>query len=193
MPRAARPRATSQLDRALSDLVDGDPTAWEKLVSPARVGIRNDDRYQTAGQWIVSCNDYPMIWDKYASEAERRAQLEEAIGEYRQDAFEPFTTREIAYSPGTAYLACLTFPPPTDVYEPPVDPETQEPTEAPVLVVSGEMDDITTPSEGRKVASFFPDSERYLARNAGHVDALYAPNGPAGTEIREFLADALGK
>jgi pimeloyl-ACP methyl ester carboxylesterase len=185
------PESYLQLDRALSDLVDGDPTAWEKLVSPARVGIRNDDRYQTAGQWIVSCNDYPMIWDKHASEPERRAQLEEAIGEYRQDAFEPFTTREIAYSPGTAYLACLTFPPPTDVYEPPVDPETQEPTEAPVLVVSGEMDDITTPSEGRKVASFFPDSEWYQARNAGHVDALYAPSGPAGTEIRQFLADAL--
>ena len=61
-----------------------------------------------------------------------------------------------------------------------------------MLVVSGEMDDITTPSEGRKVASFFPDSEQYLARNAGHVDALYAPNGPAGTEIRQFLAEVLG-
>ena len=58
------PESYLQLDRALSDLVDGDPTAWEKLVAPARVGIRNDDRYQTAGQWIVSCNDYPMIWDK---------------------------------------------------------------------------------------------------------------------------------
>jgi pimeloyl-ACP methyl ester carboxylesterase len=185
------PQSYLQLDRALSELVDGDPTAWEKLIAPARVGIRNDDRYQTAGQWIVSCNDYPMIWDKHASEAERRVQLEEAIQEYPQDAFEPFTTREIAYSPGTAYLACLTFPPPTDVYEPPVDPQTQEPTEAPVLVISGELDDITTPWEGRKVASFFPDSEWYLARNAGHVDALYSPNGPAGTEIREFLAQAL--
>jgi pimeloyl-ACP methyl ester carboxylesterase len=186
------PESYLQFDRALTELVDGDPAAWEKLTSPARVGIRNDDRYQTAGQWVVSCNDYPMIWDKQASEYDRRAQLEQAIEEYPQDAFEPFTTREIAYSPGTAYLACLTWPPLTDVYEPPVDPETQEPTEAPVLVISGEMDDITTPSEGRVVAGFFPDSEHYIARNAGHVDALYAPNGKAGTRIREFLAEELG-
>ena len=81
----------------------------------------------------------------------------------------------------------------TEVYEPPVDLETQEPTEAPVLVVSGEVDDITTPWEGRKVASFFPDSEWYEARNAGHVDALYYPNGRAGTEIREFLAEVLNE
>ncbi len=186
------PESYLQLDRALSDLVAGDPTAWEKLIAPARVGIRNNDRYQTAGQWVVSCNDYPMIWDKQASEAERRAQLERAIREYPQDTFEPFTTREIAYSPGTAYLACLTWPPLPAIYEPPVDPETQQPTEAPVLVVSGEMDDITTPWEGRKVASFFPDSEWYLDRNGGHVDALYSPNGAAGTEIREFLGEQLG-
>jgi pimeloyl-ACP methyl ester carboxylesterase len=186
------PESYLELDRALSELVAGDPAAWEKLISPARVGIRNDDRYQSAGQWIVSCNDYPMIWDKDASEPERRVQLERAIREYPRHAFEPFTPREIAYSPGTAYLACLTFPRPTEVYEPPVDPEAQEPTAAPVLVISGELDDITTPTEGRTVAGFFPDSEWYLARNAGHVEALYSPNGPAGTRIREFLAEELG-
>jgi pimeloyl-ACP methyl ester carboxylesterase len=185
------PQSYLRFDRALSELVEGDPTAWKKLTALGRVGVGNDYRYQYAGQWMVSCNDYPMIWDKHASEAERRVQFEEAIRAYPKDAFEPFTPREIAYSPGTGYFACLTFPAPTDVYEPPVDPETDEPTEAPVLVVSGELDDITTPWEGRKVASFFPDSEWYEARNAGHVDALYYPNGRAGTEIREFLARVL--
>jgi pimeloyl-ACP methyl ester carboxylesterase len=186
------PESYLQFDRALSELVDGDPTAWEKLTSPARVGIRNDDRYQSPGQWVVSCNDYPMIWDKQASEYDRRVQLDEAISDYPKNAFAPFKVREIAYSPGTAYLACLTWPPLTEVYEPPVDPETDEPTAAPVLVVSGEMDDITTPTEGRTVAGFFPDSRQYIDRNGGHVDALYSPNGKAGNEIREFLAEALG-
>jgi pimeloyl-ACP methyl ester carboxylesterase len=180
------------IDRALSDLLAGDPTAYEKLVAPGRAGIRNDNRYQRAGELIVGCNDYPMIWDRTASEPERRAQLERAIRAYPSDAFEPFTTREIAYAEGTSYLECLTFPPPTDVYEPAVDPETQEPTEAPVLVVSGELDDVTTPSEGRTVAGFFADSRQYIVPNAGHVDALYYPNGLASERIRRFLGRVLG-
>ena len=115
-----------------------------------------------------------MIWDKEASEPERRDQLEEAIREDDpQDAFPPFTPREVAYAPDFGYLECLTWPQPTDLYEPAVDPEEDEPTEAPVLVVSGEMDTITTPWEGKKVASFFPDARQFIDRNAGHVEALY--------------------
>ena len=185
------PGSYLRLDRALQDLMAGDPDAYIQLTRPARAGILNNFRYQTAGEYVVGCNDYPMIWDKYASEPERRAQLEQAIRSYPQDAFEPFTTREVAYAVGAAYHECLTFPAPTEVYEPPVDPETQEPTGAPVLVLSGELDDVTTPWEGRTVADLFPDSEFYLVRNAGHVAALYEPGGPAGTEIREFLARAL--
>ena len=55
-----------------------------------------------------------------------------------------------------------------------------------MLVVSGEFDDLTTPHEGKVVAELFPDSEQFIARNAGHVDALYASNGDAArNEIRD--------
>ncbi len=58
----------------------------------------------------VSCNDYPMLWDKEASEEERRAQFEEAIRNYPDPKeFAPFTPREIAYSEGTSYLYCLSL------------------------------------------------------------------------------------
>ena len=85
----------------------------------------------------------------------------------------------------------MTWPAPTEIYEPAVDPETQEPTDAPVLVVSGEFDDLTTPFEGKTVAGFFPDSEQFVAPNAGHVDALYYAHRPAARKIREFLAREL--
>jgi pimeloyl-ACP methyl ester carboxylesterase len=61
-----------------------------------------------------------------------------------------------------------------------------------VLVVSGELDDVTTPSEGRTVAGFFADSRQYIVPNAGHVDALYYPNGLASERIRRFLGRVLG-
>jgi hypothetical protein len=37
------------------------------------------------------------------------------------------------------------------------------------------------------VKNLFPDAERFIAPNAGHVDALYYPDGPAGKRIRAFL------
>ena len=104
---------------------------------------------------MVGCNDYPMIWDRDASEPERREQLEQAIRDYDDDAFLPFTPREVALSSDTGYLECLTWPPPTDLYEPPV-PEDAEAPDVPVLVVSGEFDDLTTPWEGRRVAEPLP-------------------------------------
>ena len=125
--------------------------------------------YVRAGEMAVSCNDYPLLWDKASSESERRVELERAIRNKDRDTVYPFTPREIALSVNFGYQYCLGWPQPTEVYEPPVSPGDQ-PTEAPVLVVAGEMDNMTTPEEGRKVAAEFPNSEFYLARNAGHVE-----------------------
>ena len=179
------PRSYLRFDRALSELVEGDPTLWKKLTALGRVGVGNDDRYQYAGQWIVSCNDYPMIWDKAASEPERRRQLARAIRAH-PDNLGVFRPREVALSPSFSYVDCITWPAPTEVYEPPISPG-ESPTRAPVLVVSGEMDNLTTPQEGRWTARLFPNSRFYLARNAGHVDALYHHDGPAARRIRAFI------
>ena len=104
---------------------------------------------------MVGCNDYPMIWKKHATDAERLAQLEHAIRTYPHDAFKPFTPREIAYSDYLAYNECLAWPKPTSNYEPPISPG-EKPTKAPVLVVSGELDDTTTAHEGHLVKRGVP-------------------------------------
>ncbi len=130
-----------------------------------------------------------MIWDKDASESQRQVQFEHAIRDYPKHAFEPFTTREIATAPLTSYIECLGWPKPNRNYEPAVDPKTQQPTHAPVLVVSGEFDDTTTPQEGKTVAGFFPNSTQFIYPNRGHVDALYNAKRPAGRRIRDFLGD----
>jgi pimeloyl-ACP methyl ester carboxylesterase len=186
------PESYLAVDRAVRAFLRGNREPYDQLTLYQTRGSTRKIKYTAAGEFVFGCNDYPMIWDKQASEPERRAQLERAIEEYPKDAFPPFTPREVAISATVGYLECLTWPPHTDLYEPAVDPEKDEPTTAPVLVVSGEHDDITTPWEGKQVAESFPNSTWYLARNAGHVDALYYTHGNAAQEIRAFLAEQIG-
>jgi pimeloyl-ACP methyl ester carboxylesterase len=179
------PGSYVRIDRAGTELRRGDPRRWRSLTRPVAPDAGNPLYYVRAGELVVGCNDYPMIWDKQASEPERREQLERAIRRHG-DNFGPFRPREIALSPSFGYLECLTWPPLTDVYEPPISPG-DKPTAAPVLVVSGEMDNLTTPQEGKWVADLFPNATRFVARNAGHIDALIDTGGRAAREIRAFI------
>ena len=181
-----------RVDRAVRAYLDGNDEPYKRISHYLIRGSRDKRFYSFAAEMIFSCNDYPMIWDKAAPEPERRAQFERAIEEYDMEAFPPFSPREVALSSEVLYQYCLTFPPPTDIYEPPADPDVDEPTEAPVLVVSGEHDAATTPWENRQVADSFPNAELFVDRDAGHVDALYYYHGASAREIRAFLAEHIG-
>jgi hypothetical protein len=133
------PRSFVQLERAGTALRNGNPGPWRDLTRFEHVGYRRPTSFSLAQEFAVSCNDYPMLWDKSAPEPERRAQLEENIRAQRPGRFAPFTPREQALAGDIGYLYCLTWPPPTELYEPPIS-DGDQPTEAPVLVVNGEMD-----------------------------------------------------
>ena len=185
------PGAYLAIDRAGTALRHGDSETWNELTAEGKPGSPKLRSYSRASELVTGCNDYPMLWDKEASEPERRAQLEEAIRDYDPEVLAPFSPREVALPSDFGYLECLTWPQPTERYEPPVPPGA-DPPEAPVLVVSGEMDDVTTPHEGRVVADLFPDSTYFVERNAGHTQALYYSTGPSAVKIRRFLREALG-
>jgi pimeloyl-ACP methyl ester carboxylesterase len=185
------PQSYLRIHRAGAALLRGRVAAWSRLTDPGQAVHHRPRRYSRGEELVVGCNDYPMIWDKEASEHQRRRQLERAIRTYDEDAFLPFTPREVALAPEMGYLECLTWPRPTELYESPI-PNGAEPPDVPVLVVSGELDDLTTPWEGRVVAEQFPQGRQFVARNVGHVHALYYAGGAAAVEIREFLRDVLG-
>jgi pimeloyl-ACP methyl ester carboxylesterase len=174
-----------EIDEAGVALMNGSSRKWRELTAEGKVGFGRAGRYLRAAELAISCNDYPMIWDRRADEPDRREQLEQAIRD-EPDRYGPFTPREIATYSEIGYLMCLTWPSPTDLRQPAV-PGDAAPTEAPVLVVNGEYDSLTTPHEGRVVASEFPSSEHYVAPDAGHVDSLYYPNRAAARRIRGFL------
>lgn len=173
------------IDSAGVALRHGRERPWAKLTRPYRPGNGDPLEYVRAGELAVACNDYPMIWEKTSAEPVRRRELERAIRSHPQN-FGPFTPREVGLSDSFTYLECLTWPQPTEVYEPPIS-AGDRPTRAPALVVSGEMDDLTTPQEGGWVADLFPRARQFIARNAGHVDSLIHHDGDAARAIRRFV------
>jgi pimeloyl-ACP methyl ester carboxylesterase len=184
------PASYLAIDRAGRALLRGNPKPWSNLTYDNKAGYAHPGHFSHTDELVVGCNDYPMIWSKHATPDERRAQLERAIRRHRPRTFAPFTPREIAYSSYLSYLECITWPQPTSNYEPPI-PSGAKPTQAPVLVVSGDLDDTTTAREGRTVTAEFPHGRQFVARNAGHVASLYDGSSPPARRIRAFLRSNL--
>jgi pimeloyl-ACP methyl ester carboxylesterase len=127
-----------------------------------------------------------MLWDKDAGAARRREELNAAVAAYPLDRFDPFTPPEVALSASAGYLECLAWPRPSAFYEPPASAGAPAPA-MPTLVISGELDDVTSPTEGGMVADDFADSRFMLVRNGGHVSSLYGGRYPSRDRVREFL------
>jgi pimeloyl-ACP methyl ester carboxylesterase len=58
----------------------------------------------------------------------------------------------------------------------------------PTLVISGELDNVTSVREAAMVADDFPDSRLRVVRNGGHVPSLYGGRYPARDWVRRFIA-----
>ena len=57
----------------------------------------------------------------------------------------------------------------------------------PRLVISGELDDVTSPVEAASVADHFADARLRIARNGGHVPSLYGGRYKARDWVRRFV------
>lgn len=182
------PDSYLRIDRVISAYLAGDEAPYDEMAREGHVGFGPPDGYSVGQELTISCNDYPMIWDKSASWEERRKQYGEAIASYPKDAFAPFTPAEVALTPDYPYKECLGAPKPGPLYEPPAEDDAPAP-DIPVLVISGELDDVTSPAEGRAAAAEFPDSELFVWRNAGHVQSLYDPASKGAVKIRRFLRE----
>ena len=176
-----------RIDRAGTDLRHGHSLPWKRLIAQAKLGHGHVEHYSAMDEDVVSCNDYPLLWPKDVSDAQRRTDLEHAVRSYHNPALKPFSATDVALSSSTLYQYCLNAPRPSSLYEPPVS-AGEKPTPAPVLVISGELDNVTTPYEGALVAKEFPNSRHDVFKGAGHVADLYTPrHSKAGMKLRHFL------
>jgi hypothetical protein len=139
----------------------------------------------------VSCHDYPQLYDMAASPADRRVQYGDAVRRQRQaDArlYAPFTIGEYLSSEWEAADWCLGWPtaPPGHPAGPPGPPSGRYP-DVPTLVLSGELDSITSAAEGSLVAGQFPQATQVIVANSFHVTAVGDTDHCAVRIVRRFL------
>jgi len=154
----------------------------------------NRPRVLSEGLYIAtSCTDYPQIYDMTLPPALRWLQRNAALAEQQAshpDLYAPFTITEFNGMPIDFSLLdlCLNWPVPSPAHPPqqPVPPHTQFPS-IPVLVLSGELDSLTSPISGAAAAALFPNSRQIIIANSFHVTADADPNHCADKIIQNFV------
>ena len=144
----------------------------------------------SAGEYAaVICSDYPQLWDVAAEPGQaREAQYAAALRALRTTqprTFDPFRIDDWVDSGWGEARTCIGWPSPTDPVPPEV-PGTAYP-DVPTLVLSGDLDSVTSPEGGRLVASRFPRATFVSVPNVGHVVALGDHQGCAEGIVRRFV------
>ena len=142
----------------------------------------------SSGLYVANfCNDYPQPFSYAASNAQRRNQYQAAVAALPANMFAPFTVQEWVSSGSEEFDTCLKWPAPvTD--DPPVVKTPPLTPNLPVLVLSGELDSLTTPAEGRRVAEQMGPSARWVrVDNMYHVTAMLDFVDCAEGIVRRFI------
>jgi hypothetical protein len=142
----------------------------------------------------VSCMDYPQLYDMTAPIAQRRAQSARRIAAREASdpgTYAPLTIPEWLTVPLDLSVLnlCLEWPMPAPPYPPgqPIPPGAAF-TAAPTLVISGELDALTTPFEAGEVTAQFPHATHLVVANSFHVDAVDDIDDCAAPIVRRFVA-----
>jgi pimeloyl-ACP methyl ester carboxylesterase len=144
----------------------------------------NDGSYQA-----TTCLDYPQPVRYGASLRQRKRTYRAAVSALPRRLFAPFTVDEWVTQPAEEFDACLDWPAPQYADPPIATPPHYAPKTLPVLVLSGDLDSLTTPSEGRLTAHAMGPSARWiLIHNGTHINALDDTFGCAQGLVRSFLA-----
>lgn len=191
------PTAYRDLDAAARALFErGDELPLLRLVAETinsnTVGGGDPAAFSVGLYTAVVCSDYPLLFDLAAPRAARASQLAAGIARKRQQepaVFAPFTIGEFLASPFNFARVdlCLDWPRPNDAHPQgrPVPPGAVFPS-VPTLVLSGDIDTVTSPVEGRRTADQFPNATQVLVHNVTHITAI-GDNGyfvaPKGADL----------
>jgi pimeloyl-ACP methyl ester carboxylesterase len=185
-----------ETDAAARAYAEGDPLPLQRLMAEALTGVDSRDpshnarKFSAALAAVVSCLDPPQIFDMRLEPAQRllqRDQLVAARERAHPDMFAPFTFSEYRHMPldYTFIDQCVRWP---AVAAPLIVPTHPYP-DIPVLVVSGELDNLTSVSDGLMTASRFPHAHHVIIANSFHVNALPRARSDCGALlVRHFIA-----
>lgn len=183
-----------ELTAALRSALLGDTAGLLRLAAEATGGSSdagNPAAYSEGLDAAVSCHDYPQLYDRAAAPAVRRAQLAASVRREERvhpQVYRPFSVREYLASDWETQDWCTQWPTAArnNPARPPRPPGGTYPR-TPTLVLSGELDSITTPAEGALVAARFPNARQVVVANSFHVTAAGDTDGCAVSVLRSFV------
>ena len=179
-------------ERALHDNHDTAPLLRLVAENFEADGPSGDFGFSRALYSAVGCMDYQQIYDMRSNVDLRVRQRNASIAAQQledPDIEGPLTIRGFErVSIDTSLLNyCLDWP----IKNPPYPPGEPIPrnahfTDAPTLVMNGELDMLTSPIDGTTVAAQFPHGRQVIIANSFHVDALADVDNCAQVIVRNF-------
>ncbi len=192
-----------EADAAARAYLADDPAPLHRLLAEAHVSVdsrdeSSDPRIFSSGlAAAIMCGDAPQIFTMTRSPVERIAERDQALRDRQQrvpDAYAPFSYDEYRSLPlDYAFIdQCVLWPTVELARYTSLHEQEQRPYPSiPVLVLSGELDNMTTVSDGREVAEQFPHGHQVILKNSFHVNALARARSPCGAQItRAFIKRA---
>jgi pimeloyl-ACP methyl ester carboxylesterase len=182
-----------ELDPAIRSLLhnhDPGPLLRLTAVQTSQSGAGPVSQFNSGLYVATTCLDYPQPFSYSASFAERRREYARAVRGLARREFAPFTVKEWVTEPQEEFDSCLTWPKPQRPDPPIATPTPYAPGSLPVLVLSGDLDSLTTPPEGMRTARDIGPSARWiLFHNDTHVNAILDTFGCASGLVRRFTAN----
>jgi hypothetical protein len=193
-----------EFDAAARAFSGGDRVPLLRLMSETLSGVDSRDPTADATKWsaglaaAVMCQDPPQIFDMRLVPARRIADRDRAIARRKAtlpDTYAPFTIDEFRGMPlDYSFIdQCVEWPvaPPTHPASHVVGPDSQYP-DIPALIVSGELDNMTTLADGAAVARAFKRGRQIRIANSFHVNALPRARSACGAQIVRHFIETLG-
>ncbi len=148
--------------------------------------------YSSGLNIAVSCHDYPQLFDMSEPKAVRKEQYADAVAAQKSidpNLYGPFKIAGYLNSGIGEQSLCMPWPIATrNPWKIPGPPGGRYPN-IPTLVLSGELDTITTVAEGELVAAQFARSRHVTMANSTHVTAMGDVYKCASQLVRDFFTD----
>jgi pimeloyl-ACP methyl ester carboxylesterase len=189
-----------ELDAAARAFAAGDRLPVLRLMAETISAVDSRDPTADATQWsaglaaAVMCQDPPQIFDMRLEPARRRADRDRAIAERKRTlplTYAPFTLDEYRGMPlDYSFIdQCVDWPvAPANHPASNVVAGNAKYPEVPALIISGELDNMTTTADGARVAAAFKLGRQIHIANSFHVNALPRARSDCAARIaRRFL------
>jgi len=189
------PTMYREMDAALRAALHGDWLPLGRLVAEYEFSTARRipaTEYSLGQSLAVTCHDYPQLYSMDAAPAARRGQFASAVRDMssaRPRLYGPFGVREYVASSWSEQGSCLSWPVAVSYPWQLPGPTSGSYPSVPTLVISGQLDSITTTAEASMVAHQFPVSRHVVVANGLHVAALGDVTGCASGLVRRFLLD----